>query len=208
METKKVYAVISAVAKDLADAGIAKCQKNKDQGYMFRGIDDVYNAAAPLMAKHGLVTLPRYTERTVTERTSKHGSALFYVALRGEIDFVAAEDGSCHTVVVYGEAMDASDKATNKAMAACHKYAIVQSFCIPTEGDNDAVASSPEVRPAETKAEPTLTAEQVATIIALAQEVGADVAKIAPFYRAAKLEDVPAAAYGNIVKLLEKKRGA
>ena len=41
--------------------------------------------------------------------------------------------------------MDRSDKATNKAMSAAYKYAALQAFAIPTEGDNDADASTPEV---------------------------------------------------------------
>ncbi len=37
----------------------------------------------------------------------------------------------------YGEAMDSGDKSTNKAMSAAYKYAAMQAFCIPTEGDHD-----------------------------------------------------------------------
>jgi hypothetical protein len=43
--------------------------------------------------------------------------------------------------------MDMADKATNKAMSAAYKYACLQAFCIPTEGDNDADASTPDVAP-------------------------------------------------------------
>ena len=45
-----------------------------------------------------------------------------------------------------GEAMDRSDKATNKAMSAAYKYACFQTFCIPTEGDNDADFTTHEVK--------------------------------------------------------------
>jgi hypothetical protein len=61
---------------------------------------------------------------------------------------VAAEDGSRHTVITYGEAMDSGDKATNKAMSAAYKYACMQAFSIPTEGDNDADAQTHEVQAA------------------------------------------------------------
>jgi hypothetical protein len=47
-------------------------------------------------------------------------------------------------VQTYGEAMDSADKATNKAMSAAYKYAAFLAFCIPTEGDNDADATTPE----------------------------------------------------------------
>jgi hypothetical protein len=65
---------------------------------------------------------------------------LFYVTVEAEFDFVSSQDGSKHTVKTYGEAMDSGDKATNKAMSAAYKYAAFQTFCIPTEGDNDADA--------------------------------------------------------------------
>lgn len=42
--------------------------------------------------------------------------------------------------------MDSGDKATNKAMSAAYKYAAMQAFCIPTEGDNDADATTHEVK--------------------------------------------------------------
>jgi hypothetical protein len=51
-----------------------------------------------------------------------------------------------HTVKTYGEAMDSGDKSTNKAMSAAYKYAAFQSFCIPTEGDNDSENQTHEVK--------------------------------------------------------------
>ncbi|MCU5775073.1 ERF family protein [Erwiniaceae bacterium BAC15a-03b] len=129
----KVYEAISNVARDMAEKGISKDRKNVQQGFQFRGIDQVYNALAPMLAKHGLVILPRITERTVTERVTQKGGVLFYVVVKAEFDFVATEDGSKHTVVTYGEAMDSGDKATNKAMSIAYKYAAFQAFCIPTE---------------------------------------------------------------------------
>lgn len=141
----KVFQAINAVAADLAKEGIAKDRKNTQQGYNFRGIDDVYGALSGLLAKHKLVILPRAMDRTVTERETKNGGALFYSVLRVEFDFISAEDGSKHTACTYGEAMDSGDKSTNKAMSAAYKYVCMQAFCIPTEGDNDADATTHEL---------------------------------------------------------------
>ena len=151
METKKVYAAISAVAGELAEKGISKGRKQGSQvNYAFRGIDDVYNALAPALVKHKLLILPRCTERTSCERTSKNGGALFYITVRAEFDFVSTEDGSLHTVVTYGEAMDSGDKATNKAMSIAYKYAAFQAFCIPTEETTaDPDNEQHQVRPAD-----------------------------------------------------------
>jgi glutamine synthetase len=140
--TKNVYQLIAAVSADIARQGISKDRNNAAQGYKFRGIDDVYNALSPIMSAHGLVILPRIVKREVSERVNSKGSVLFYVTVEAEFDFVSSQDGSKHTVKTYGEAMDSGDKATNKAMSAAYKYAAFQTFCIPTEGDNDADAQT------------------------------------------------------------------
>jgi len=137
----KIYKAINAVQTELSTIGITKDRTNSQgSGYKFRGIDDVYNAISPLLAKHGLCILPRVLTRECVERISKSGGALFYVTVEVEFDFVSAEDGSKHTVKTFGEAMDSGDKATNKAMSAAYKYAAFQAFSIPTESDNDADA--------------------------------------------------------------------
>lgn len=141
----KVYQAINKVQATLAKTGIGKDRKNQQQGYSFRGIDDMYNALAPLLADNGLCILPRVLSRHCEERTNAKGTALFYVDVEAEFDFVSAEDGSKHTVKTFGEAMDSGDKATNKAMSAAYKYAVMQAFSIPTEGDNDADAHTHDV---------------------------------------------------------------
>ena len=143
----KVYQAINKVQADLAKEGIGKDRKNEQQGYKFRGIDDVYNSLSPLLAKHGLCILPKVTSREVVERVNAKGTALFYVTVAADFHFVSAEDGSNHIVSTYGEAMDSGDKATNKAMSAAYKYACMQAFSIPTEGDNDPDAHTHEVKP-------------------------------------------------------------
>ncbi|MDZ7554511.1 ERF family protein [Cronobacter sakazakii] len=153
MTEKLVYQAISAVAKEMAATGISKDRTNTQQNFKFRGIDQVYNALAPALVNHGLLILPRITERTVTERTTPKGTVLFYVVVKAEFDFVSTKDGSVHTVVTYGEAMDSGDKATNKAMSIAYKYAAFQAFCIPTEETAiDADAEVHHIQPADADA--------------------------------------------------------
>lgn len=143
MSSYDVYTRIAAVSADLSRNGISKDRTNSQQNYRFRGIDDVYNALAPLLAKNQLVILPRILTRSAVERTSKSGTLQFFVVVEAEFDFVAVSDGSKHVVRTFGEAQDSADKATNKAMSAAYKYAAFQTFCIPTEGE-DADATTPE----------------------------------------------------------------
>jgi hypothetical protein len=158
-----VYQAIASVTEKLAKNGISKDRKNEQQGYKFRGIDDVYNALAPFLAEANLCVLPSVLSRDVVERTNKNGGALFYVTVQVRFDFVSADDGTKHEVVTFGEAMDSGDKATNKAMSAAYKYACMQAFCIPTEGDNDADSATHEVQAAKSVFEsPELRATFVA----------------------------------------------
>lgn len=137
-EKKHVYEAINAVTAAMSREGLAKGRKNEQQGYKFRGIDDVYNALSAHLAANKLCILPRVLDRTVTERPTKSGGVSTYVVLTVAFDLVSAVDGSMHTITTMGEAMDTADKATNKAMSAAMKYACLMAFQIPTEGDNDA----------------------------------------------------------------------
>jgi len=147
IKTPQVYAAIVGVIRDMSIDGIAKDRKNTAQSYNFRGIDDVYNALSPALAKNNLCMLPRVKSRTMTEGATKSGGTLFYVVCEVDFDLVCSLDGSIHTITSIGEAMDSADKATNKAMSAAYKYAAMQAFAIPTEGTNDADAHTPEPAP-------------------------------------------------------------
>lgn len=145
--TPAVYSAMVAVMEDIGKAGIAKARKNQTQGYNFRGIDDVYNELNSLLAKHKLLMLPTVASSDQVERTTKQGGAIFYTRLVVDFKLISAVDGSSETVRVVGEAMDNADKSSNKAQSAAYKYAAMQVFCIPTEGDNDADATTHEVAP-------------------------------------------------------------
>lgn len=152
-----INAAMVAIAKEIATEGIGKSRKNVQQGYNFRGVDEVMNAFAPILAKHSVFVRPKFADRQVTERVTKNGTALFYVSVAGDFTFTH-EDGSGVTVgPFFGEAMDSGDKATNKAMAVAFKYAMFQTFCVPLEGvtGGDADQTTHEVAPAMPTGKPT-----------------------------------------------------
>lgn len=160
----RVYCAINAIQGELASTGIAKGRKNQQQGYSFRGIDDIYGALAPLLSKYGLVILPRVVSRSCIERVNQKGTALFYVTVEAEFDIVSSDDGTSHVVRAFGEAMDSGDKATNKAMSAAYKYMALMTFCIPTEGDNDSENQTHEVESDSTGMDPDALAAAVKAI--------------------------------------------
>ena len=132
----------------MADIGaIYKGQWNDFHGFNFRGIDDVYNSLHPLMAKHGIFTTPKILSRNSEARKMSTGKTQFFIALEVEYTFWA-EDGSSVACSVSGEASDSADKATPKALAAAHKYALLQTFLVPTRDMPDQDAGSHSDTPA------------------------------------------------------------
>ena len=129
-----IHEALSAMVAE--SEAIAKDRKNVTQGYSFRGIDDVYNAIHPLFAKYKIFSTPEVLEDRTEERTTQKGTALIYRVLKIKYTFYAS-DGSNIFCIVIGEGMDSGDKASNKAMAVAHKYAIIQLLAIPTEEPKD-----------------------------------------------------------------------
>ena len=130
----KIYPAILAIMQELGGEGIGKDRRNKEQGFNFRGIEDVMNALTPLLVKHKVILVPRFETHHQTERESKKGGYLSDVIVKGHFDWIHVEDGSMVTSVTFGEGMDSADKATNKAMSGAFKYASLFGFVIPTEG--------------------------------------------------------------------------
>lgn len=123
------------MGKVMNDIGaIAKAQTNEQQGWKFRGIDDVYNSIHEAMKKHGVFCLPRvkgfvYREQVESYKKTKGWHQILEMEYR-----FCAPDGSFVECTSYGEACDfGSDKITNKCMSIADKYALFQIFKIPTK---------------------------------------------------------------------------
>ena len=140
MESPKIYAAISAVMNEVGVVG--KDKKNAQQGFKYRGIDDVMNALSPALAKNHIFVVPEVLEQTREERQTKSGGSLTYSILKIKYTFYA-EDGSHVEAIVIGEGMDSGDKGSNKSMSIAFKYACFQVFCIPTEEMKDPDAETP-----------------------------------------------------------------
>ena len=138
----KIYEAITNVMKDIGIVG--KNDSNDFDHYKYRGIDAVMNALNPAMIKNKVFVTPNVIDSKREERVGNKGTNMMYSVLTVEYTFYT-EDGSNVKCTVIGEAMDRSDKSTNKAMSAAYKYACFQTFCIPTEEMQDADAESPEI---------------------------------------------------------------
>lgn len=141
-----IYKAINSIMDEIP--AIGKSQKNAQQGFMYRGIDVVMNVLQPLLSKHKVFAVPEVLEHIREERQTKSGGNLIYSICKIKYTFYA-DDGSNVSAVVVGEGMDSGDKASNKAMAVAHKYAIIQVFAIPTEDEKDPENDSHDTVPSK-----------------------------------------------------------
>lgn len=151
MEKDMIFGLMGQAMREIR--AIGKDSKNQQQGFMYRGIDAVYNALNPVMSKLGLFLCPEVLEQTREERVNKNGTTLLYSILKIKYTMYAP-DGSNVSCVVIGEGMDSGDKASNKAMSVAMKYAAFQLFMIPTEDLIDPDAEVHEVAPKAKPAKP------------------------------------------------------
>ena len=56
MENPQIYKALCAIQKEIGVIG--KDKKNQQQGFMFRGIDQVMNTLHPILAEFGVVVIP------------------------------------------------------------------------------------------------------------------------------------------------------
>lgn len=153
-----IYRAMPAVMRDVGP--VAKARRNAQQGYDFRGIDEVYEAVQLILAKHGIFVVPYVQGQVREERATKDGKGvLTYTILTVDHTFYA-EDGTSVVARTVGEAMDSGDKSSNKAMSAAMKYALIESLCIPTREPKDTENDSPEPAPRSQPAKPAEPARQ------------------------------------------------
>lgn len=141
MDNQNIYAKMANILKETK--AITKSEKNQQQGFKFRGIDNVMNELHELFAKNDVFILQEVQDFTVDARPTAKGGTLFYT--RAKIKFrYTTTDGSFVETVNVGEAMDSGDKGMNKAMSIALKYSLLQMFLIPTEEQKDPDDTTPE----------------------------------------------------------------
>jgi len=130
-----------------AVGAVAKGHKNPQQGYQYRAVDDVMAALQSILAEHEVFVYPRVTEsRSEQVLIGVKKTPMIHVISTIEYHFCAS-DGSQIIAATIGEATDSADKAGNKAMASAFKYALTQTFCIPTADAKDSERDHPELSP-------------------------------------------------------------
>lgn len=141
MEGKLIYGKMANILKETK--AITKSEKNQQQGFKFRGIDNVMNELHELFAKNEVFILQEVKSFTTENRPTKSGGMNTFT--RATITFrYITTDGSYVETTNVGEAMDSGDKGMNKAMSIALKYSLLQMLLIPTEEQKDPDATTPE----------------------------------------------------------------
>ena len=202
-----IYQSITKIMEEVPSIG--KTQRNKTQGFMYRGIDDVMNALQPLLAKNKVFIVPEILEQMREERTTSKGGNLIYSICKIKYKFYA-EDGSSVEAITIGEGMDSGDKATNKAMAIAMKYALFQVFCIPTDEMKDPDSETPEQSTKKSNTTDNQISEADAKKVeAMMKEMGWNVEELLQKnYKISKTTDLTASHNVKILEAIKKAKEA
>lgn len=166
-------------------------------GYKAVTHDAVTGILRKHLIEHGVVIVPTLLTSSMEEK--KDGAQRLYSATYS-FDFInmeAPEDRI--TIEMEAHAMDSGDKAPGKAISYAKKYAVLKLFEIETGEDEESrYKEAPEIE--------RVSEEQLANIIALAQEVKVDMIAFRKYLGVAELKDIAAKEYVNVIHLLEKRR--
>ncbi|MFJ3699463.1 ERF family protein [Streptomyces sp. NPDC090052] len=130
-----IHQLMALVMRDVRNVG--KDGYNANMKYSFRGVDDFIGALAQPLRDHGVVMMTEILDFETSVRGKMNA-----VHMRVAFHFYGPA-GDKVTASTLGEASDSADKASNKAMSAALKYALMQTFMIPVDagslddGDRD-----------------------------------------------------------------------
>ena len=125
-----VYEAWNDVMRDVQ--AIRKDSRNAQQGFNFRGIDAVMNAVGPALREHGVTIVPNSVEAKHRDFTTAKGTTMHEAIVTVGYSVIGPDGGGFAGQSV-GEAADAGDKATSKAMSVAYRTFLLQALTIPTD---------------------------------------------------------------------------
>jgi hypothetical protein len=196
-----VHERFSAVQAAMSKVGVDKSGRNKQQGYAYRGIDQVMNALAPILAEFQLMIVPSVQSSTYVEVKTKNGGTMYHHIAQLEYIVYGPEGDSMGPFGARGECLDSSDKGLNKACIAAYKYWVLTALCVPLEGQDDADSVTPEVEMELITREQRLSLHNIA--VALSEENNDKFWVWMRGKGVEQLEDIPAEAHDSVKAALE-----
>lgn len=128
------------LAKAKAAVGaVSKAQRNTQQNFSFRGVDDVVNAAAGPLNEHGVIVTP-WVDSYVSETVEVGRNKTPMAHIMGEVVYTfTGPRGDEVKAKVLAESMDSGDKGAAKFMSVAYRIALLQVLNLPTDSpDPDA----------------------------------------------------------------------
>jgi len=135
--TDKSLTIYQIIPKVREEVGVIRKDQQATGGarYSYRGTDSVINALAPVLNKYGVFTTVEDFDVNHTTELTQSKKMLTTVTLRKKVTFYGPQ-GDSVTSIVAGENSDYSDKATGGASTYAYRYALVQTFVLPTDEDD------------------------------------------------------------------------
>lgn len=132
-----IVQALNAVMMDVQ--AVRKGDRNKEQGFNFRGVDAVVNAAGPAFRAHGIIPAPSVDEHWFESYNSKSGTPMRNTVVKVRYKLWGPDGGFMEVGPFLGEAADSGDKSVTKAQSVAYRVMLLQVLCIPTdEPDPDA----------------------------------------------------------------------
>lgn len=134
---KNLYQKLLAITEEIGT--VAKGGRNTQQGYAFIEAAQISAEVRVQLAKHGVMIIPETTSKTIDQFTNAKGTTMFHANVVSRFTLVNADNPDERMVCEWdgGEALDTSDKATNKAITASNKYFLMKLFNISDKEDPD-----------------------------------------------------------------------
>lgn len=158
LPASNVIVALSRVMRDLP--GIGR-DSTSEQGYQYRGIEAITKEAQGLLAKHGVVFVPRVVQREVVELTINNRP---WTEQQAWITYAVYGPGGIDDRIEVGpfvaQGRDSSDKGMNKCMTQAFKYALLQTLCIGDAKDDADAGQAHEADAARASIDPDKAARQ------------------------------------------------
>ena len=136
MSDKKlsIYEIIPLVREEV---GVIRKAQEATGGarYKYRGTDTIINALAPVLNKYGVFTTVEDFDYNHTSTVTASNKVLTTATLLKKVTFYGPQGDSVYSICA-GENSDYSDKATGGASTYAYRYALVQTFVLPTDEDD------------------------------------------------------------------------
>lgn len=142
-----VHEALRRVMRDVGPVGKdSRMEAGRGGSYNYRGIDAILDNTHPALVRHGVLIYPRVKRSKYATTQSSGGATMRWVRLW--VNWVVIGPTGEHLKPrpqTIGEALDTSDKATNKSHTAALKVALAQVLALPYKAHDEQDEERPEL---------------------------------------------------------------